>query len=110
MAEEFADFMTELNQKSLKEQVEELQKVISGFVDITEKFINYYDMELSIIHNKIIKLETNQMKSKLPKIKVLSAQPPPPPPQQRPIGDERVRTSVIGELKNLFKINGDEKK
>ena len=102
MAEEFADFILELNKKPLKEQVKELRVIIGTLVQITENFINYYDMEHSIIHNKIIALETKQLNSKLPKIEVLSVQPPPPPPQQRPIGDKNIRFTVMKELKGLF--------
>ena len=103
MAEEFADFIKELNKKSLEEQVIELELITSKLVNITEKFINYYDMELSIIHNKIIKIETNQLRSKLPKIKELATSAPPPPPQKRPIGDNDVRTTLMNELKEIFR-------
>ena len=106
MAEEFADFIKQANKKSLEEQVIELQTGVGKLINITEKFIKYYDMELSKITNKMIKLETEQMRGKLPKIEVLIP-PPPAPPNTRPIGDENVRVDVMGELKGLFKKHGE---
>lgn len=102
MAKEFAEFILELNKKPLKEQVEELKKVVSGLVNLLERFVKKYTMEFSAIQTKMIKLETKQIRSKIPKIKVLVTQPPPPPPQTRPIGNENVRIDVLGELKELF--------
>lgn len=107
MAEEFVEFMEKLKQEPVKEQLSKLKSVVLVLVDLLEKFIDNYTIELSIIHNKIIKLETNQMKSKLPKIEVLSVQQQ-PSPNNRPIGDESVRTTILGEIKELFKENGEK--
>lgn len=102
MAEEFADFIKDLNTKPLKEQVKELQGVVSNLVGLVEKFINNYTIELSVLNNKIISLEAKLISSKLPKIEVLATSPPPPPPDKRPIGNENVRGAIMGELKALF--------
>lgn len=106
MAEEFAEFIKKLNKEPIEEQVAKLKNVVFKLVNITENFIKYYDMEHSIINNKIIKLETAQIKAKLPKIKVLATPPPPPPPQARPVGNNGVRTAIMSELKELFKNKG----
>ena len=103
MAEEFADFMEKLKQESVEEQLSKLKSVISVLINQLERFIDNLTMELNTIHNKITKLETKQINAKLPKIEVLSTQ------QQQPIVNENLRSSVLGELKNLFKINGGEK-
>jgi hypothetical protein len=110
LAEEFADFIEKLNKEPIEIQLEKLKDVINKLVDITEKFINNYTIELGIIHNKIITLDTKILKSTLPKIEVIACSPPPPPPNSRPIGDENVRTDVLAEIKGLFKKNGDRGK
>jgi len=102
MTKEFAEFINELNKEPIEKQVSELKDVISKMVVIIERFIDNYIVELEIIHNKIISLETKEMKSKLPKITVLSTPTPPPPPQKRPIGNENIRKMIIGELKEVF--------
>lgn len=102
MAEEFADFIIKLNQEPVEEQLEKLKEIVSVLVVLIEKLVKNCDMEFSAIKNKIISLETKKMNVKLPKIKVLAISPPPPPPQKRPIGNENLRSTIMGELKNLF--------
>lgn len=108
MAEEFADFIKELNKKSLEEQVIELKVITNKLINITENFIKYYDMELSIIHNKIIKIETEQLRRKLPKIKKL-ATPSSVAPNNRPIVNENVRGAIMSEIKKIFKQKKNDK-
>ena len=102
MTEEFAESITELNKKPVNEQLEEFKQIVSKLVDLTVKLIDNCSMEFSNIKNKIISLETKKMNIKLPKIKTLSVLPSPPLPQQRPIGDENLRITILGEIKELF--------
>ena len=86
------------------------EDVVSNMVGLITrfivKFVDNYTIELEIIYNKILALETKEMKSKLPKITVLSTSAPAPPPQIRPIGNENVREVILGELKDLFNKKG----
>ena len=59
-------------------------------------------MELGNLINKMIKLETNQMRNKLPKIEVLATPSSASSPNTRPLADKNVRGNVLGELKELF--------
>jgi len=101
MAEEFAEFMENLNGKTTEEQLTELKQTLSKLVDIIVKFIDNYTIELEILHNKIITLETKDID--ISDIVALTPIPTPPPPQYRPIGKEGVRIAVLGELKDIFK-------
>nr|BDI55159.1 MAG: hypothetical protein [uncultured archaeon] len=100
MAEEFAEFMKDLNDKPIEEQLTELKQTLSKLVDIIVKFIDNYTIELEILHNKIITLETKDID--ISDIVALTPIPTPPPPQHRPIGKEGVRVAVLGELKGIF--------
>lgn len=103
MAEEFAEFMYELNKKPIDEQLEELKQIVSKIAVLTVKLIDNCSMEFSSIKNKIISLETKKMNLKLPKIETLPILPP--PSNQRPIVDKNLRTTILGEIKELFEKN-----
>ena len=58
MAEEFAEFMKKLNSKPIKQQLKELSNVVVNIINLIHDFIDSYTIELGVIHNKIITIET----------------------------------------------------
>jgi len=113
MAEEFAEFMDDLNRKPEKDQLTELKDVVVSLVNLVQKLIDGYTTELEIIHKKINSLETKNIALKtksivIPNIDIdIDTLTPPAPP----IKKEGVRKALIGELKFMFderkKANGD---
>ena len=103
MTEEFNKMMNTLNKKPMEIQIKGFTKILEIMVNILHKFIDNYYLELEIINNKILALETKDIIADLPRTIALTPLPTPPPPQNRPVGIQSVRTAVIGELNDIFK-------
>jgi hypothetical protein len=103
LAEEFAEFISILNNQKPEDQLGELKIVVGKMVDLIVKFVDNYTNELEIIYNKIISLETKRLLSETQKLERLT--PPPNLNPSRVIGREKVRIAVLGELKDIFKKN-----
>ena len=100
MAEEFAEFMDDLNHKPIENQIAELKSIVISMVNLIERFVDNYTNELEIIHNKIISLETKKLTEELPDIERLTPVPNLNP--SRVVGRQNVRNAIIGELKDIF--------
>ena len=103
MAEEFAEFMKKLNSKPIKQQLKELSNVVVNIINLIHDFIDSYTIELGVIHNKIITIETKLInKDNKDQGKIIEPVEPVLNPS-RIIGNENTRSAVMGELKGLFK-------